>query len=346
MRRKRILIAAIVLAAAAVVLSAVIFRRRAVVLTGIVATDDVIVGSEVLGRLQELKVAEGDTVTKGEHLAQIQPDEWRADLSYYEASERQLAAQVEQAEADLRYQEQQTEAQILQAKANLASAQDQVAQAEADQEIAKLTFERQDALFAQGTNSAQDHDQARTSLDGANARVASLKKQVAAAAAALALAQAGTEEDAARRDALEAERRQLAAAAAQAAKARTYLDYADIRAPIDGIVDVRAARQGEVVSAGQPILTLVNPDDLWVRVDVEEGMIDRIRIGDRMTVRLPSGDEREGTVFYRGVDADYATERDVSRTKRDIKTFEVRLRCDNRDRALALGMSAYVVLPR
>jgi HlyD family secretion protein len=64
-----------------------------------------------------------------------------------------------------------------------------------------------------------------------------------------------------------------------------------------------------------------------------------------MTVRLPSGVEREGTVIYRGVDASFATQRDVSRTKRDIKTFEVRLRVDNSDRRLALGMTAYVVLP-
>jgi HlyD family secretion protein len=52
-----------------------------------------------------------------------------------------------------------------------------------------------------------------------------------------------------------------------------------------------------------------------------------------------------GTVFFRGLDAAYATQRDVSRTKRDIKTFEVRLRCDNRDQSLAVGMTAYVVLP-
>jgi len=50
-------------------------------------------------------------------------------------------------------------------------------------------------------------------------------------------------------------------------------------------------------------------------------------------------------VFYRSVDADYATQRDVSRTKRDIKTFEIRLRCDNGDRALAVGMTAYVTVP-
>jgi HlyD family secretion protein len=93
------------------------------------------------------------------------------------------------------------------------------------------------------------------------------------------------------------------------------------------------------------VLTLINPDDLWVRADVEETYIDHVRIGDTFTVRLPSGVEREGKVFYRAADASYATQRDVSRTKRDIKTFEVRLRVDNSDRRLAVGMTAYVLLP-
>jgi len=108
---------------------------------------------------------------------------------------------------------------------------------------------------------------------------------------------------------------------------------------------VRAARAGEVVNAGQPVLTLIDPNDLWVRVDVEETYIDRVRLGDHLTIRLPSGAELQGTVIHRGVDAGFATQRDVSRTKRDIKTFEVRLKADNRDRRLAVGMTAHVLLP-
>jgi HlyD family secretion protein len=163
--------------------------------------------------------------------------------------------------------------------------------------------------------------------------------------AALAMAKAGSSQVAMRRAALEGSRRQLAAAGAQQAKARVYLGYTEIRAPIGGVVDVRAALEGEVVNPGQAIVTLVDPDDLWVRADVEESYIGGVRLGNRLAVRLPSGDEREGTVFFRGVDADYATQRDVSRTKRDIKTFEIRLRCDNSDRSLAVGMTAYVVMP-
>jgi HlyD family secretion protein len=148
----------------------------------------------------------------------------------------------------------------------------------------------------------------------------------------------------ARRAALRASAALLDAAAAQAEKADVRLTHTEIRSPIAGIVDTRAALQGEVVNPAQAIVTLINLDDLWVRADVEESYIDRIRLGDRLTVRLPSGAAREGEVFFRAIDADYATQRDVSRTKRDIKTFQVRLRCDNRDRSLAVGMTAYVTL--
>ena len=123
------------------------------------------------------------------------------------------------------------------------------------------------------------------------------------------------------------------------------LDRTKITSPAAGIVDKRAALPGEVVSPGKAIVTLIDQDNLWVRADVEETYIDQIPLGKKLPVKLPSGATREGTVFYRSVDADYATQRDVSRTKRDIKTFEIRLRCDNADRALAVGMTAYVELP-
>ena len=229
-----------------------------------------------------------------------------------------------------------------QAEANLEAAQAQVAQGEADLENASLNFKRMEGLHRQGVESAQVFDQARTALDAVKARVESLRKQAQAAQAAVALAKASADQVAARRAALEATTHQLAAAAAQKDKARIRLDYTEIHAPIDGLVDVRAALQGEVVNPGQAIVTLINPDDLWVRADVEETYIDRIHLGDVFTVRLPSGARRTGVVFYRRMDADFATQRDVSRTKRDIKTFEVRLRCDNHNRSLAVGMTAYV----
>jgi len=281
-KRKFIILILILAVLAGGIYYATTRQAQAIVLTGIVTTDEVIVSSEIQGRLQQLLVREGDVVTNGQLLAQIQPEQWRADMAFYASSEQQSSADLAQAQADF--------------------------------ENARLNFERIGGLYSNNVESVQTFDQARTAAESARARVESV-------------------------------RRQIEAATAQKEKAKVYLGYTEITAPTNGIVDTRAALPGEVVNAGQAIVTLINQDDLWVRADVEETYIDRIHLGDTLPVKLPSGALREGTVFYRGVDADYATQRDVSRTKRDIKTFEIRLRCDNRDRSLAVGMTAYVTLP-
>jgi HlyD family secretion protein len=347
MSRRRIVIALVLVA---VLLGAgayyVVASRPAVlVLTGIVTTNDVVVSPQIGGQIGRLLVSEGDTVKRDQLVAVITPDELAADRTYYTQNAQGVTSQVKESEAALRYQEQQTRDQIRQAEAMLASTESQRAAAEADLEIARLSFERNQKLVQQQLISVEQFDQARTGFEGARAKVESLKRQADAQRAAVALARSTAEQIAMKRHQLETNQRQEAAATAQKVKAEVRLGYTEIRAPIDGIVDVRAVRPGEVVSAGQPLVSLINPDDLWVRVDVEESYIDRVRLGDRLTVRLPSGVERPGVVFFRGVDASFATQRDVSRTKRDIKTFEVRLRIDNADRRLAVGMTAYVLFP-
>jgi HlyD family secretion protein len=320
-------------------------RPAALVLTGIVTGNDVVVSPQIAGQISRLLVTEGDTVSRDQVLAVITPDELAADRTYYAQSAEGLTSQVKESEAALRYQEQQTADQIRQAEAMQASVESQRAAADADLENARLSFNRNQRLVQQELISVEQFDQSRTTYQGALAKVDSLKRQAEAQRAAVALARSTAEQIAMKRHQLALNQRQQAAADAQRAKAEVRLAYTELRAPIHGIVDVRAVRTGEVVSAGQPIVTLIDPDDLWVRADVEETYIDRVRLGDQLPVRLPSGVERPGVVFYRGADAAFATQRDVSRTKRDIKTFEIRLRVDNRDRRLAVGMTAYVVLP-
>src|SRR5262245_9414421 len=315
------------------------------VLTGIVTTNDVVVSSQISGQIADLKVAEGDNVTKGQLLAVIAPGELQADRAYYEHSAEGLASQVRESEASLRFQERQLGEQIRQGEAAIAAAEAQRAAAQADLESARVTYQRTQELSKAGLAPAQQLDEARTTFEAARARVDALARQTEGQRAALQVTRANAEQVTARRSAVATAQHQLEAVGAQRAKADVRLSYTNIVAPLDGIVDVRAARQGEVVNPGQPIVSLINPDDYWVRADVEETYVDRVRIGDTFTVRLPSGEERTGTVFYRRADASFATQRDVSRTKRDIRTFETRLRVDNKDRRLAVGMTVYVLLP-
>jgi HlyD family secretion protein len=346
MKRVKALLFLLLLAAAGVAAYLYLGRPPSeLVLTGIVTTNDLIVSPQIGGRISDLKVVEGDVVKRDQLVAVIAPDELRADTAYYAHSAEGMVSQVQESEAALRLQERQTADQIKQAEANLAAAEAQQMAAVADLENAKLELDRSRNLSQKGVEPPQRYDSARTSYDAASAKLDSSKKQVDSQRSALALAHANAEQVAVRRSQVQTMQQQQQAANAQRSKAEVRLGYADVRAPIDGIVDVRAVRVGEVVNSGQTIITLINPDDLWIRADVEETYIDSVRLGDKMTIRLPSGETREGTVFYRGVDASFATQRDVSRTKRDIKTFEVRLRADNRDRRLALGMTAYVLLP-
>jgi len=280
------------------------------VLTGVVTTNDLIVSSQVAGRVSRLMVGEGASVTPNQVIATLEPGELQADQAFYARSAEAVASQVEASRAELAA----AVAQDSEARANLTNAQ--------------RMFDRQQTLLAAGGVTEQELDASRTSLTVARARLEAAERQVAN-----------------RQSGLAASRQQQAAATAQTTKADVRLTYTEITAPSAGVVDVRAVRVGEVVAAGQPIVTLVNPDSLWVRADIEETYIDRIRLGDSLTVRLPSGAERQGTVIYRGVDADFATQRDVSRTKRDIKTFEIRIRVDNVDRRLAVGMTSYVLVP-
>ncbi len=310
-------------------------------MTGIVTTDEIVVGPEIQGRVQRLLVREGDVVTNGQLLALIQPQEWRAQMDFYAHSQEQSKADVTRAEAELKFQQAQSSNQIWQAEASLASAEAQVVQGEADLENATLTLKRETDLYHRGVDSVQVFDQARTGEASLRARVNSLRKQVNAAQAAVALAKASADEIDARRAALAGSEHQLAAATSQTELAQVRLNYTEVRAPTNGVVNVRAALQGEVVNPGQAIVTLINQDDLWVRADVEETYVDRIKLNDTLNVRLPSGATRTGTVFFRGVDADYATQRDVSRSKRDVKTFELRIRCDNQDRAPGGGHDGF-----
>ncbi|HVA00754.1 MAG TPA: efflux RND transporter periplasmic adaptor subunit [Terriglobia bacterium] len=344
-RKLFLIILSLVVVASVVVYFLTRPSARGMVLTGIVDTDDVIVSSQVSGRLSKLLVQEGESVSAGQLLAVIQPEELRATQQYYLHSEQSSAEQVQEAQAALKFQELQTRDQIHQAEAIQATAEAQEKQAAANLEQARLNYNRSHGLFKQGIASAQEDDQARITYQSAEAQLEAARKQVQAQRAALALAKSNAEQVAMRERALATTRHQLAAARSENEVARVRLGYTEIRSPIPGLVAVRAALEGEVVNPAQPIVVLYDPDKLWVRADVEESYIHLIRIGERLQVRFPGGFERTGTVYFRGVDAEYATQRDVSRTKRDIKTFQIRLRVDNHDRRLAPGLTAFVTVP-
>jgi len=109
---------------------------------------------------------------------------------------------------------------------------------------------------------------------------------------------------------------------------------------------VRAAREGEVLNPGQPIVTIVDLSDTWVRAAIPETNADHIALGDKLRIQLPGGTNTSGKVFFKSAEADFATQRDVSRRKRDIKTIVLKVRLANPQGAYVPGMTANVLVSK
>ncbi len=320
-------------------------RGKALELIGVVDGNDVVISPQITGRLVKLYVDEGSVVKPGELIAELNPAELEAAVASQQANIRTLASRVVQNEHSRTWTDEQTRAQLEQAAASFTASRAQLKQAQANLWRDRLDYERSQSLFESGVLSAQDRDHAKAAFDASEAQVKSLEDQVKAQEAALAVAQANRKQVAVQESQLIASRAQLAQARADTEQAETRLGYTRIESPIGGIVSVRVAKQGEVVAAGAPIVVVVDVDHLWVRADVEETDIDRIHFGQRLPVRLPSGETIEGTVTFKGVEGDFATQRDVSRRKRDIKTFAIKVAIPNPGRRLFTGMTATVLLP-
>jgi HlyD family secretion protein len=314
-------------------------------LTGVIDGNEVVVSPQITGRIVNLTVDEGSVVKTGDLIAELDSKELQATLSAAKANVDSLEEQVNEANHNYSWTNGQTDASVTEAEARVASAKAQLGPTRAQLGRDQDDLKRMQQLFDKGEVSAQDRDHAEAAVKISQASVEMLEEAVKAAAATQTVAQENRKQVAARESAVNTTIAQLEQARATAAQVSAQLGYTKIYAPIDGIVSVRVARQGEVVAQGSPIVVIVDVDHLWVHADVEESYIDSIEFGQKLRIKLPSGDMLEGPVFFKGVENDFATQRDVSRTKRDIKTFAIKVAIPNPGRRLFTGMTATVLLP-
>ncbi len=320
-------------------------RTTDTVLIGIVDANQVIVSSKIMGRVEKLYVDEGSKVKAGDLIAEIDSAELEAQKNAAEATIHAYGSQVSSLQATQAQTLGETTSGVVNAQARLAAAQATLAQAKADlvriQSDSQRMIKMADAQIA----SEQDRVRAQEQLNAQQAVVVSAQKNVDAAQADLNTAIARTHQQRAAASNVAANEAQVANARAQLAEADTRLGYTKIYAPVSGTVSVRATRQGEVVNPGEPIVTIIDFGDTWIRAEAPETESRFVAVGDKLKVRLPQGKPIEGAVIFKAVESDFATQRDVSRRKRDIKTIGLKLKVDNPDGALVPGMTAEVLLP-
>jgi HlyD family secretion protein len=321
-------------------------RGNDIPLTGVIDGNEYIVSPQMTGRIVNLTVDEGSIVKKGDLIAELDDKELEASLAAAKANVASLEAQVTEANHNYSWTSNQTDASVSEAQARVTSAKAQLEPAHAQLWRDENDLKRMQLLFDKGEVSAQERDHAEAAVRISKANVSALEQAVNAYAATVDVAQANRQQVPARKSAVSTMMAQMEQARASEAQMTTQLGYTKIYAPIDGIVSVRVAKQGEVVSIGSPIVVVVDINHLWVRASVEESYADAIKFGQKLTVELPSGNKIEGSVFFKGAENEFATQRDVSRTKRDIKTFAIKVAVPNAEGRLFTGMTAIVLLPR
>jgi HlyD family secretion protein len=321
-------------------------RSNELVLIGTVDANQVIVSSKILGRIDKLTVDEGSAVKAGDLIATIDSGELLAQKNAAGATLASLRSQVAGSEHSQLSTAGETSSAVTNASARLQSARASLLEAQADLERQKGDTDRTIGLAKQGIASAQDRDRAAAALRAAEARVNALSEQVAAAQAEVSTAQARVHQAAVATSAVATARAQMQSAQAELAQAETRLGYTQVVSPISGMVSVRAARQGEVVNPGTPIVTVVDLGDTWVYASIPETYQENVQIGDQLTVRMPGGSNVPGKVIAKSAEGDFATQRDVSRTKRDIKTVRLKLHIDNPGMKFVPGITAEVLVPK
>jgi len=319
-------------------------HSKDLVLIGTVDSNQVIVSAQVEGRIQKLLVDEGTPVKAGDLIAVLDPSELQAQEAAAAANIASLQHKVKEMQHTEESTSGSTSSDVANAQAKLSAAKAQLLQAQATLDRTESDSRRMIELAKAGVASDQDRVQAETNLRAAQASVQAAQDQVRSADADVKAAVARTHQANAAVSTVLATEADLKNAIAQKNQAEVRLGYTQIYAPVSGTVSVRAARQGEVVNIGAPIVTIIDLTDTWVRAAIPETYADHIGYGDTLRIRLPGGTVTYGKVFFKAVEGDFATQRDVSRRKRDIKTVVLKIRLDNPKGAYVPGMTAEVLV--
>lgn len=304
---------------------------------GVIEAAEVRLSARSSGAIKWLCCREGGNINAGDEAARLDNRELLARIEERDAVLKGAEESFNAALADVDNARAQSEATRFEQQ----GAQGEVRRITAFLDEAKAEHERAKSLFDEGFVTRKEFDAAKTSLDA-------LAAQFDSAFARSLTADANYRTSRAHIKAIEARvpvaiaRKAEAEAELKALKAA--LDDTIVRSPITGVAAYKAFETGEFVRQGDGIYTVHDLKDIWARIDVEETDIGKIRLGQGAEVR-PSGltdKSYNAKVMEAGEVGGFATQRDVTRGRQDIKTFRVKAGIEQPDGRLKPGMTVNV----
>jgi len=361
MNRKRIFIVVLLggLAALAAYSMGWFHRDTGLTGSGTVEARNIRVGSKVGGRIDKILVREGDSVEAGQVLITFDDKELAANLAEARANavkaergfrpEEIAEARASAAQAEAEYEQRKNGYR----KEDIAAAQADVDRSTADEVRTHLDFQRYDALAQKDLVSKQQRDTAEANWKMALAQKENAQhkleelhrgyrpEEIAAAEARYHQTQATLEkfEHGSRPE-------DIAAARAALAYDEARFREREVAAPAAATVEVLDIRPGDLIAPNTPIATLLERDQIYVRIYIPETEIGRVHLGQKAEIRVDSFPNQSfsGVVEQINQQAEFLPRNVQTREERVHQVFGVKVRIEDSSHRVLAGMAADVRL--
>ena len=337
--------------------------------SGNIEVTDAELSFKVPGRVDARLVDEGQTVTKGQTVALLDRRELTQEAGRSKAEVEAARAALAELEAGSRPEEiAEAQAAAGQARARfeemeagsrpqeISAAEAAFQSARADAKRLSDDFDRYSGLYKKDLVSTQQYEAARTASDMADARERQAKEQldllkegprkeeIAQAREAYAQAQQRYTlvKTGPRQEDIQQARARLDQARQSLALAETRLGYATLLSPMSGVVLSKSIEPGEYVSAGTPIVTVADLENIWLRAYVNEIDLGRVKLGQRVRVTTDTypGKAYAGRVSFISSQAEF-TPKSVQTEKVRVKlVYRIKIDIQNPQMELKPGMPA------
>ncbi len=327
---KRLAIATILFVIVVLVIYGLVWNQQTskppVVLQGQMQMQESAIASKVPGRIAGILVKEGDKIAQNQQLIHMDSPEINAKIYQAQAGLAMAENQLAKAKNGARPQ------QVAQAKAGWQANQ-------AGAGFAQATYQRLEHLYQEGLIARQKRDEAYTKYVTQQLKANASKEQYQMA------------KEGARIEDIHTAQAQVEQVKGKLQEALIAKQEANLHSPINGVVNNILVNPGEVVGQGVPLLTLVDPSDQWVILNVTEKHLANFAIGSQFVAEIPALSTTTDkytqtfTVFASSALSDFATWRATRQNDGfDVRTFEVKARPENSNDKIRAGMSVLVTL--
>jgi HlyD family secretion protein len=286
-------------------------------LSGNIEAHESLVSFKVQGRIVDLPVEEGQQVEQGALLARLEDADFKQKVRIDEAGVTVRESNLALTLAGTRQQE------VKASQQSVIDAQADVAQKQADSERAQQ-------LFAKDEISAQDRDLAATALKRAQASLKAAEQRF------------NESQEGSRKEDIAIARANLEQAKANLGLSRIDESYTTLHAPAAGVITVREAELGEVVSPGSPVVTLADIDRIWLRAYIAETDLGRIHWGQEVSITTDTypGKQYRGRISFISPDAEFTPKSVQTYKERVTLVYRIKIDIDNPNHELKPGMPA------